>query len=255
MSATLSAGDLPKLKSKRGSWRQALSGLLLVVLFYLLLRWTVFEAFVIPSGSMLPTLLVRDYIFVDKFHYGLRLPFTSVWIAHFAAPRRSEVVVFRSLEDPNRYLIKRIVAVAGDELEYTAAGELKVNGVVVASHVVTATPKKGEWPEECLSATCVLERYDLRLETVGEKSYFTWLRRNHPHVGFGPEVVPDKQIFVMGDNRDNSYDSRFWGYMPAKNLLGRAVMIWLSCGAALEGSNTICDLSQVRAERLFKRIR
>jgi signal peptidase I len=245
----------PVRQNKQGTWRQAGSGFAVALLIYLTLRWLVFEAYVIPSGSMLPTLLIHDYIFVNKMAYGLRVPFTKTWLTHFHHPERGEIVVFRSREDDDHYLIKRVVAVGGDEIEYTEAGQLIVNKQPVRTETVSPDTLKYGWPDGHNNRDSTVELYDLRAEEVPTKRYTTWLRKGQTHTPFGPEVVPPGHLFMMGDNRDNSQDSRFWGYLPEANILGRASLVWLSCGETVGGTRSICDPTQIRGERFFHRIR
>jgi signal peptidase I len=191
-----------------------------VLLIVLLFRSFLFEPFKIPSGSMIPTLLVGDFIVVNKFAYGLRLPVTHTKVVPMGEPQRGDVVVFRYPVDPKVNFIKRLVGLPGDTISYRNK-QLYVNGKKVpvepAGHYGSSDVK------------CSTPRPDaLRLsETLGTVSHDILI-----HAGSGSRdgqwTVPDGHYFVMGDNRDRSNDSREWGFVPDGNLMGRAVGIWLN---------------------------
>jgi signal peptidase I len=181
-----------------------------VLLFVLVVRSFIFEPFRIPSGSMNPTLLKGDFIFVQKFAYGLRLPVTETKIIETGAPERGDVVVFRLPSDPSINYIKRVVGLPGDVIVYRRH-QLTINGETVAFE---AHPHSN--------------RNDPRfIEQLGDQEHEI-LIIDEGHVrGDGEFKVPDGHYFMMGDNRDNSTDSRFIGYVPESNLVGEAVRIWL----------------------------
>ena len=194
-----------------------------VLLLVLLLRSFLFEPFRIPSGSMMPTLLEGDFIFVNKFAYGLRLPVINTKIVEFGEPERGDVLVFRLPSDPAVNYIKRVVGLPGDIVEYDAQRKrITINGEPVNIDVV------GTYEDELGLV--------LAHETLGNKEHDVLLTRNTESRG-GKYPVPEGHYFMMGDNRDNSKDSRYEGveFVPEENLVGRAVRIWMSWRAPSEG--------------------
>ena len=181
-----------------------------VLLFVLVIRSFVLEPFRIPSGSMMPTLLQGDFIFVKKFSYGLRLPVTEKKIVETGAPERGDVVVFRLPSDPSVNYIKRVVGLPGDTVSYERH-RLVINGEIVdLEQHPDATPHDPRF-----------------LEQLGEREHEI-LVTHAGNVGRdGDFSVPDGHYFVMGDNRDNSRDSRFIGSIPESHLVGEAVRIWM----------------------------
>ena len=179
-----------------------------VLLFVLIVRSFVFEPFRIPSGSMMPTLLKGDFIFVQKFAYGLRLPVTETKIIETGEPQRGDVVVFRLPTDPGINYIKRVIGLPGDTVEY-AEHRLRINGKIVPLED-SGYPGQAQF-------TGVL----------GEREHDILIQNPRYTIADGTYVVPDGHYFVMGDNRDNSKDSRFIGSIPESHLVGEAVRIWL----------------------------
>lgn len=183
-----------------------------VLLFVLIIRSFVFEPFRIPSGSMRPTLLEGDYIFVTKYSYGLRLPVINAEIFETGRPGRGEVVVFRLPSDPSVNYIKRVVGLPGDTVVYRDH-QLTVNGEPV--------PKR-QVPDD--GAREALDRY---VEVLGGHEHGILLSERGFSRGEGMYRVPEGHYFMLGDNRDNSQDSRFIGMVPEQNLVGHAVRIWM----------------------------
>jgi signal peptidase I len=181
-----------------------------VLLFVLIIRSFVFEPFRIPSGSMMPTLLQGDFIFVQKYAYGLRLPVTETKIIETGEPKRGDVVVFRLPSDPSINYIKRIVGLPGDEIVYERH-RLIINGETV--ELVKDPEASNEEP-----------RFN---EILGERVHDILIRNPAYSVRDGVYRVPKGHYFVMGDNRDNSKDSRFIGAIPETHLVGEAVRIWM----------------------------
>jgi len=181
-----------------------------VLLFVLVIRSFVFEPFRIPSGSMMPTLLQGDFIFVTKYSYGLRLPVTENKILETGAPERGDVVVFRLPADPSINYIKRVVGLPGDEVSYERH-RLMINGVQIDL-------------EEHPDATAMEPRF---VEQLGERQHEILVTNSAHLVRDGIYRVPEGHYFVMGDNRDNSRDSRFIGAIPETHLVGEAVRIWM----------------------------
>lgn len=220
---------------------QALLG---AILLAIVIRGFFFEPFKIPSESMVPTLLVGDHIFVKRYAYGLRIPFTKKWIAEFEDPKRGDVVVFSFPEDESIDFIKRVVGLPGDKVTFKN-GEVFINDQKVEWQNVELTTKAKDNPCHInmteASETMVpddLEPYPYyqrytnfqpKLETLpnGQKHY---IQRSKvlPMENNDEFIVPERHFFVMGDNRDHSQDSRFWGFVPRENLKGKAEVIWLS---------------------------
>jgi len=185
------AGD-PNPKSRL---RQNVESLLLAVLVALLVRSSVVEAFWVPSGSMLPTIQIGDHLFVNKLAYGMHLPFIGRELAQWRGLQRNDIVVFTSPVDPSIDLIKRVVAVAGDTVEVRNK-KLFINGEAVPDTHATFTDPN--------------------------------VRNVAPRDNFGPVTVPPGKFFVMGDNRDQSYDSRYWGFADEAEVKGQATFIYWS---------------------------
>lgn len=186
-----------------------------IVLIVLLLRSFLVEPFRIPSGSMMPTLLIGDFILVNKFTYGIRLPVIHTKIIDIGEPKRGDIVVFRFPKDPRVDYIKRIVGLPGDRIGYLNK-QVYVNGQPVKQTALGVYEGAGQGGELLLS------------EELGTVTHDILVRKGDPSVKEGEFIVPEGQYFVMGDNRDNSNDSRFWGAVPEGNLVGRAFFIWMS---------------------------
>ncbi|MCI0469775.1 MAG: signal peptidase I [Nitrospirae bacterium] len=170
---------------------------ILVALFLaLVIRTFVVQAFKIPSGSMLQTLLIGDHILVNKFIYGVKMPFIDKRILILTRPKRGDIVVFKYPEDPKKDFIKRVAAVEGDIIE-ARRKVIYINDKPIDEPYVNKVPTP-------------------QAETIEVRDTF------------GPYLVPTGKIFVMGDNRDHSYDSRFWGYVDEKDLRGKAFIIYWS---------------------------
>ena len=181
-----------------------------VLLFVLVIRSFIFEPFRIPSGSMMPTLLQGDFIFVKKYAYGLRLPVIERKIIETGNPERGDVVVFRLPSDPSINYIKRVVGLPGDEINYDQH-RLVINGELIEL-------------ERNPAATHADPRF---VEKLGERSHDILITNPQFSVRDGVYRVPEGHFFVMGDNRDNSRDSRFIGAIPDSHLVGEAVRIWM----------------------------
>jgi len=188
-----------------------------IILIVLLIRSFLFEPFRIPSDSMMPTLLDGDFIFVNKFTYGLRLPVVNRRIVALGEPGRGDVVVFRLPSDPSINYIKRLVGLPGDHI-VVKDKRVYVNGELQPVRL------DGMYPP--FNSTPLAQVADERLGTVDHRTLYIAER---PSVDFD-DVVPEGHYFFMGDNRDNSRDSRFpeVGYVPAGNVVGKAVRIWLN---------------------------
>ena len=226
--------DLRRLKAtalRQPWWLEYTAGLFPVILIVFLLRSFLFEPFRIPSGSMLPTLHIGDFILVNKYDYGIRLPVLNTKVLEVGAPQKGDIIVFRYPMDESVDFIKRVVATPGDRVEYRDK-VLYVNGVEQAQSrprdfVDDSTMVTLEERTENLSGLEHSIAVDHRrpswvpMQAVMKKE--STCRYNDR--GFVCTVHEGK-YFAMGDNRDNSEDSRFWGFVPDENLVGKAVCIW-----------------------------
>ena len=217
-------------------WLDWTAGLFPVILAVFLLRSFLFEPFKIPSGSMIPTLWIGDLILVNKFHYGLRLPVLNTKITEGTQPMRGDVMVFRYPPKPSLDYIKRVVGVPGDEVAYINK-RLTINGQAMPTAAVPDF-----FDEDVMR---YFKQYE---ETFGERRHRVLNDDDRP--GFVPGAddfpfkencrysaegvvckVPAGHYFMMGDNRDNSLDSRYWGFVPDKNIVGRAFFVWMNFGS------------------------
>ncbi|MCX7961181.1 MAG: signal peptidase I [Burkholderiales bacterium] len=204
-----------------------------VILIVFLLRSFLVEPFKIPSGSMIPTLLVGDFILVNKYVYGIRVPVLNTKMIEVSEPRRGDVVVFRFPEDPTLDYIKRVVGVPGDRVEYRQK-RLIINGAPVPLRQIEDYLHR----ERMQFARRYVERLDgveHEILVEDEAPAVAPPPRAFPHADkctYNSEglvcTVPPGHYFVMGDNRDNSSDSRVWGFVPDANIVGKAFFIWLN---------------------------
>ena len=197
-----------------------------VILLVFVLRSFVVEPFRIPSGSMLPTLYIGDFILVDKFRYGIRLPIVNLRIFPTGSPKRGEVMVFRYPHDDSTNFIKRVIGLPGDEIVYDHK-RLFINGIA-AQQV-----RSDSYQLETSSQELDVIEYS---EVVGASTHniLNDLGRSSRSMTIS---VPEGSYFVMGDNRDHSNDSRFWGFVPEKNIVGRAFLVWFSWNSNDGGVN------------------
>jgi signal peptidase I len=216
-------------------WLDWTAGLFPVIIAVFVLRSFFFEPFKIPSGSMIPTLRIGDLILVNKFHYGVRLPVINTKLTEGTPPQRGDVMVFRYPPKPSLDYIKRVVGVPGDEVAYLNK-RLTINGAVIDTKAL---------PE--FFDDDVMRYFKQYQEVLGEKTHGILNDDNRP--AFIPGVddfafkdncrysvegvvckVPEGHYFMMGDNRDNSLDSRYWGFVPDKNIVGKAFFVWMNFG-------------------------
>lgn len=220
-------------------WLEYSASFFPVILLVFVLRSFIVEPFKIPSGSMVPTLLVGDFILVNKYDYGVRLPIIDKKIIPNRDPQRGDVVVFRYPKDESVDYIKRVVGVPGDVVAYQDK-HLTING-----EVVLEAPLPDYLDEDRLSMGQPAKYVKQYSETLGDKRHALLNDPAVPPFVIGADdypyrdnchyndrgvicKVPPGHYFVMGDNRDNSADSRYWGFVPERNLVGRAFFIWLN---------------------------
>lgn len=242
-------------------WTEGWGSLFLAVFIALFIRWGFIEAYVIPSGSMLPSLLIHDHIFVNKLTYGLRVPFSEKWLVKFNEPERGEVIVFKYPKDMSTFFIKRIVGESGDKVYYEN-GTLYINDKPVEKKV-PANMDDFAWLRDADfqrdgNINDSKENYVEFNEALPPgkdgkegKEHAILLRKGDVYETFGPVTVPDDHLFVMGDNRMNSSDSRVWGFLPKQNILGRAMFVWLSCEETVPMLPFLCNPLTIRWGRFF----
>jgi signal peptidase I len=230
-----------QLEGKEKSvFREYAESIGLAILFALTLRAFVVEAFKIPTGSMIPTLLIGDHLFVNKFIYGLRIPFTQTYITRFEEVERGEVIVFKfpseeardylmkqpaskrqciemSTLDEDKDFIKRVIGVAGDTVE------LRDNQIIINGEPVQSLGMRK------VSTGNFLYPHRI-METKRLNGHVYTVQYSGADEDFGPITVKPGHVFTMGDNRDNSSDGRCWGQVPLENVKGRAMFVWLSIG-------------------------
>ena len=226
----VSEDQLAKVAPKP-SWIENIGSIFPVIGLVLVLRSFLYEPFQIPSGSMMPTLLVGDFILVEKFTYGIKDPVFRKQLLNIGEPERGDMVVFKFPPEPKIDFIKRVIGLPGDTIRDTDNKRLciqpkgsnqceyvKIADIVSSSfeqsgvNLIEATEELGNTPHQILVNPYMPNHSD----------------QYYPRPNIGEWVVPEGQYFVLGDNRDNSKDSRFWGFVPKENLVGKAVMIWIS---------------------------
>jgi signal peptidase I len=185
------------VKSKKKLLWEYVEAIVTALLLALLIRAYVIQAFKIPSGSMIPTLLIGDHILVNKFIYGTKIPFTDKKVLICREPKKGDIIVFKYPENPKKDFIKRVIATGGDVIE-------EHNKVIYINGQPITEP--------------YTRHFDSNLRSGGFD----------PRDNFNPKVVPQDKVFVMGDNRDQSYDSRYWGFVDLHDIRGKALIIYWS---------------------------
>jgi len=189
-----------------------------IFLIVLILRSFIFEPFRIPSASMMPTLLIGDFILVNKYEYGLRLPVIYNKFYENNIPGRGDVVVFRYPENPKIPYIKRIIGLPGDKIAY-------YNKTLYINDVLAEQTTNGDY--FAFGSGITMKGSLLISEDLGNINHEILIDPERNSLEFVTRV-PDSHYFVLGDNRDNSKDSRYWGFVPEENLVGRAFFVWMN---------------------------
>lgn len=211
------SGQTPPVKRPASQIKDWIKSLTIALAIFLLLRTFLVEAFRIPSGSMENTLLIGDFLFVNKALYGAEIPFTGVHLPPFREPRRSDLVIFKSVEEEHLTVVKRVIGMPGDTLSMED-NQLFVNGAARPEPYVVLQDPLNDPEDPKMRAWQV--RY-----LPGDRSP----RAYRPTLkNWGPIVVPADSFFVMGDNRDRSYDSRYWGFLGRDRIRGHPMLVYYS---------------------------
>jgi len=195
-----------------------ITSLYIISLFYPSVLLSPFKAFKTPSGSMAPTLIVGDHLLVNKFAYGISIPFSNRKFLS-AKPKRGDIIVFKYPADPSKNYIKRVIGLPGDRVEMRGIDVL-LNGVPLPRTIKGPYPHKGSAGSEYAG--------DLYVETIDGASHEVLYDRTDIRPGDTVQAVPAGQYFCLGDNRDHSNDSRYWGFVPEENIIGKASIIYFS---------------------------
>ncbi len=205
----------------------------LFIILIILIRSSLFEPYRIPSGSMIPTMMIGDFIMVNKMSYGLKVPLSDlafadvnmnpIYIFGESSPKRGDVIVFKFPKTPTTYYIKRVVGLPGDDLEIKDK-IVYINGKAMESKEVDGKEIMEDMDEK-------FKGYNLKFYSTKTGEHEHVIQRdndNYFQVDHEKQKIPDGKFFVMGDNRDFSYDSRFWGLVPHENIKGKALFVWFS---------------------------
>jgi len=209
----------PKRKTKQPAIIEYARSFFPILLIVFLLRSFLFEPFRIPTGSLEPTLLMGDFILVNKYDYGVRLPVVHQKVFGNGMPKRGDIIVFRWPPNPSINFIKRVIGLPGDHIKYINK-ELYVNDAKVSQEFLKNAMAQGEGSEEW--------QVEEKLEDLTGIKHRIFIDPKKLSQDFDNIVVPEGMYFVMGDNRDDSADSRYFGFVPDKNIVGKAVAIWMS---------------------------
>jgi signal peptidase I len=202
-----------KIKRK-STTREYVEAAAIAILLALFIRTFVVQAFKIPSGSMKPTLLIGDHLLVNKFIYGVKIPFIDKYIIRFKKPNKGDIIVFKFPKDEKKDYIKRVIGTEGDEIEVK-------NGFLYINRNQIQEEYSGRYRDQ--------ETYDINryVESLNGIDHYI-LGQDRKNENYGPITVPPNAIFAMGDNRDNSQDSRYWGFVSTNKVKGKALIIYWS---------------------------
>ena len=253
--------------------------LILIALGILVFRWAVYEPYVIPSGSMIPSLLIYDHIIVNKYSYGLHVPFSPKWIFQHSEPKRGDVVVFRPKQEKKgmKFMVKRVVGLPGEKIYIDEQDQVWINGQALKRTLLAKDREKNqtfypiterdlgapygdynffeEIPVGTTAKGTTAKSTTVEGATAKSKpTYRVVLKKGHFSTYSEKEFeLPTGFVFVMGDNRDSSADSREWGALPINHIMGKAVLIWLSC-EDIFWLPLFCHPDKIRFGRFFKQI-
>lgn len=250
--AALRSGKKSSRGGKRSGTIESAKAVISTLAIFLLIRTFVIEAYRIPSGSMIPALLVGDWLFVNKLAYGPHVPGTDINLPGYDDPARGDVVVFKSPPqldqpaDPTPTLVKRCVAVAGDTI-FMKNGILHVNGVEQRQGFAASQNMKGDGSVS-YDLFSWQKKFELRGSRFGEPAAVITLDN------WGPMIVPAEHLFMLGDNRYDSKDGRYWGFVPRQNVRGRPVFVYYSYRAD-ESERPLPFLTDIRWGRIGTRIK
>jgi len=251
----MAVSDEKKIKPQKGIVREYAEAIFVALFVALFLRHFFVEAFKIPSASMVPTLLVGDHIFVNKFVYGTRIPFTTTKVRQGRVPNRGEIIVFMYPKEHSTDYIKRVVGLPGDKIEVK-------NDVVFVNDEEVKQQFTEKYLYSDVNQSCEDYPYEKINENLGGVQHAILNDEGRYPTNFGPVFVEKDHLFVMGDNRDNSSDSRVWGQVSFNLVKGRALFIWLSLNSCGLGKGSMASktanfamLKWIRMDRFLKVLR
>ncbi len=213
--------DQREQRKRKSFYKEWIEPLLIALVVALFIRQFAVEAFKIPSGSMIPTLTIGDHLLVNKFVYGPRIPFMDSRIFTWKEPKRGDIIVFKYPENEDKNFIKRVVGVPGDKIQIID-GKLMINDQPV---LLSSAPLPSD---RSVEAGASFGKPMVFEEQLGSVKHQIQYLVDQSQKNDGPWLVPKESVFVMGDNRDNSQDSRFWGFVKYNKILGKALIIYWS---------------------------